>query len=137
MIVVVGYIPTPEGTAAFEQAREMARENKGGMIVLNTGYHGNNNHPHFASPQDLDAIDKELSDFGIAHDIRQAGDARSAAELIVDTAREMDADLIVIGLRRRSPVGKVLGGSTAQAVLLDANCPVLAVKPGQRLVVGG
>ena len=137
MIIVVGYIPTPEGTAAFEQARETARENKGRMIVLNTGHHGNNNHPNFASAHDLDAIAKELTEFGIAHDIHQPGDARSAAGLIVDTAREMDADLIVIGLRRRSPVGKVLGGSTAQAVLLDAGCPVLAVKAGQRLVVGG
>jgi nucleotide-binding universal stress UspA family protein len=49
---------------------------------------------------------------------------------VVDIADEVGAELIVIGMRRRSAVGKLLLGSTAQRILLDARCPVLAVKPG-------
>jgi len=38
------------------------------------------------------------------------------------------ADLLVIGARRRSPVGKALLGSVAQTMILEANLPVLVVK---------
>ena len=47
---------------------------------------------------------------------------------VVDLATELDAELIVIGMRRRSPVGKLFLGSTAQDVLLNASVPVLAVR---------
>ena len=39
-----------------------------------------------------------------------------------------DVDLLVIGMKRRSPVGKLVLGSVAQRLLLSANVPVLAVK---------
>ncbi|QGN33113.1 universal stress protein [Microlunatus sp. Gsoil 973] len=133
MIIIVGYIPSPEGSAAFEQARELAR---GGhdLVVINTGHHGNNAHPNFASAQDLDAVDAELTEAGINHEIRQPAGRTSAAEVILAAADELDAGLIVIGLRRRSPVGKIISGSTAQAILVDARCPVLSVKPGQAVL---
>lgn len=133
MTIVVGYIPSPEGSAAFEQAAEIARGGRHKLLVINTGHHGNNAHPNFAAAQDLDAIDAELDQARIDHEIRQSGGPESAAEVILSAADEVDADLIVIGLRRRSPVGKIISGSTAQAILLDARCPVLSVKPRQRL----
>ena len=52
----------------------------------------------------------------------------SAGEDIVGFAEENAADLIVIGVRRRSRVGKLLMGSSAQYVILKAGCPVLTVK---------
>ena len=57
------------------------------------------------------------------------------AEELIAAADRTDAEFIVIGLRRRSPVGKLLLGSNAQRVLLDASCPVLAVKAEEQLSV--
>jgi len=51
-----------------------------------------------------------------------------AGEDLVQFAGENEIDLIVIGVRRRSKVGKIVFGSTAQYVVLKAPCPVLAVK---------
>jgi nucleotide-binding universal stress UspA family protein len=50
------------------------------------------------------------------------------ADDLIQVAKDVDADFIVIGLRRRTPVGKLILGSNAQRILLDAPCPVLAVK---------
>jgi nucleotide-binding universal stress UspA family protein len=65
----------------------------------------------------------------MAHEIRRGLESASAAEAILEAANDTSAELIVIGVRRRSRVGKLFSGSTAQHVLLDADCPVLAVKP--------
>ena len=65
---------------------------------------------------------------GIEHEVQQPTAGRDAAEEILRIAGEQDATLIVIGIRYRTPVGKLLLGSTAQQVLLEAKCPVLAVK---------
>ena len=126
--VVVGYIPTPEGIAAFERAKDEAVLGGSTLVVVNAGQSGNYAGSTFATPADIDAIDVELSDAGIPHEVIQATDALAPAEEILRVATEKDARLIVIGVRHRTPVGKLLLGSTSQQVLLDATCPVLAVK---------
>jgi nucleotide-binding universal stress UspA family protein len=131
MTIVVGYLPTPEGSAAVDNAIARAGESGARLVVVNTGRNGDYSHPNFATSQDLDALDAELTAAGIDHEIRQPTSGRPAAEEILRAAAELAADLIVIGIRPRSPVGKAVTGSTAQAVLLDATCPVLAVKPAR------
>jgi nucleotide-binding universal stress UspA family protein len=49
-------------------------------------------------------------------------------EDLVDFARENQADMVVVGVKRRSKMGKLLMGSTAQYVVLQAPCPVVTVK---------
>lgn len=126
--IVVGYIPTPEGVAALDTAIGLARAGGGHLTVVNTGRDGNYADATFATAEDIDTIDRQLADADVDHDVRQPTTGRPAAEEILAAVAEVDADLVVIGVRRRSPVGKLVTGSTSQHVLLDAPCPVLAVK---------
>ena len=129
MNIVTGYIPTPEGVAAVDYAIAQAKTSGATLTVVNTGKDGDYSSPVFASGQDLDALAAQLEAEGVTHQIVQPTDGSPAAASILAAAVEADADLIVIGIRRRSPVGKLITGSTAQAVLLGADCPVVAVKP--------
>ena len=52
----------------------------------------------------------------------------TAGEDLVQFAQENEIEEIVIGVRRRSKVGKLLFGSNAQYIILQAPCPVVAVK---------
>jgi nucleotide-binding universal stress UspA family protein len=80
------------------------------------------------SEADLQAIREQLHAAGVEHEVRQLVRGMDPADDLVNVATEVEAEFIVIGLRRRSPVGKLILGSNAQRVLLDAPCPVLAVK---------
>lgn len=128
MTIVVGYIPSPQGLAAVDAAIEEAERRSDRLVVVNSGVLGDYSGPSFADPKDLDALDAQLSDKGIEHEVRQSTRGLAPAEEILSVAAEVNADLIVIGVRKRSPLGKVVTGSTAQQVLLDATCAVLAVK---------
>lgn len=130
--ILVGYIPSPEGVAAFERAKDEAVLRGATLVVVNTGEAGNYAKPSFAKAEDLEAIEKELTEAGLQHEVLQPTSGLAAAEEILRVAGERGVDLIVIGLRRRSPVGKLFMGSTAQQVLLDAPCAVLAVKAAAR-----
>lgn len=72
------------------------------------------------------ALAEEMSSFGVAHTVR--GSVGPYGETIVSLAEDVDADLIVVGGRKRSPTGKAVFGSTAQEVLLNAPCPVTFVR---------
>jgi nucleotide-binding universal stress UspA family protein len=127
--IVVGYMPTRLGLAALRYAEQQAVLAGARLLVVNTGKHGRYDDAVFAEERDLDAVSARLSSRGIEHEITQPMSGRSAAVELLEAAEATGATLIVIGLRRRSPVGKLVLGSTAQQVLMDASCPVVAVKP--------
>jgi nucleotide-binding universal stress UspA family protein len=128
MNIVVGYIPREEGLAALQHATQIAEREEARVVVVNSGVHGNDNDPSFASAADLDAISERLRQRGIEHQIEQPVAADYPADEILKAASAVDADLIVIGLRRRPLVGKVFLGSTVQQIITEAQCPVVTVK---------
>ena len=121
--VVVGYVPKPEGEAALTTAIAEARLRGADLIVVNS-HHARTDEDE----PDLADVRATLEASGVDYEIRQLTRGFEAAEDLVSVAEANDALLIVIGLRRRTPVGKLILGSNAQRVLLDAHCPVLAVK---------
>src|SRR4051794_18687885 len=128
--IVVGYVPKPEGRAALRRAAEEAQLRGAGLVVVNSHRGGRefDREDALDSEADLDEIRRELDAAGVRHEIRQLVRGLDPADDLVNVAVEVGAEIIVIGLRRRSPVGKLILGSNAQRVLLDAPCPVLAVK---------
>ena len=128
MTIIVGYVPRPEGRAALDAAIEQARLLGQPVTVLNTSRGERQVDPAYASEDDLTEVKRVLEDSGVTYTVRQSVSGRDVSEEVVEAAEAERARLIVIGLRRRSPTGKFLFGSTAQRILLDAECPVLAVK---------
>jgi nucleotide-binding universal stress UspA family protein len=128
MTIVVGYVPTPEGEAALTAAVAEAVRREQPLHVLNTARGDSLVDERFADERDLAGIRSLLSAVGVVFEIQQLVRGREAAEEIVEAADRLHASLVVIGIRRRSPTGKLLTGSQAQRILLDATCPVLAVK---------
>ena len=90
--------------------------------------HGNYAKPSFASPRTWTPSRPSSPRRGCSTRCCSPPSGTRAADEILRIAADRGADLIVIGLRRRSPVGKLFLGSTAQQMLLDAPCAVLAVK---------
>jgi nucleotide-binding universal stress UspA family protein len=131
--IVVGYVPKAEGRAALRRAAEEARLRNSRLVVINSHRGGREFEGEDAieSEAQLEEVRKELDGAGVEHEIRQLVRGLDPAEDLVNIAQEVGAELIVIGLRRRSPVGKLILGSNAQRVLLDAACPVLAVKASE------
>ncbi len=126
--VVVGYVPNQEGEAALSHAVAEARTRDARLLVVNTSRGDALVDERYADDDQVGALRTRLQDAGVDHELVRAIRGREAHEEILAVAAERRADLVVIGLRRRTPVGKLLMGSTAQRVLLEATCPVLAVK---------
>jgi len=115
MSVLVAVPDSPEGVAALAAAAAEARLLDTDLIVVNLAL------------QSLDtaSLPTEVQ----VKVIERVGKSdRDPAEAVLDEIREHDVSRLVIGLKRRSPVGKAILGSISQRLLLDSPVPVVAVK---------
>jgi nucleotide-binding universal stress UspA family protein len=128
MPIVVGYVPTPEGRAALDRALEEARLRGLRLVVVNASRGDALVDPRYAPAGDWDGVLHLLAASGVEHETVRQVEAVDPADQLLQVAQQTNAELIVIGLRPRTPVGKFILGSAAQTILLSADCPVLAVK---------
>jgi nucleotide-binding universal stress UspA family protein len=126
--ILVGYIATPEGDAALERALHVSRTHATDLVVLNVARGEAVLEPKRLYDDPAADLVKRLDASGVPYVLRREIISRPAAEAVLQIVDEIKPEMLVIGLRKRSATGKLLFGSTAQRILLDAPCDVLAVK---------
>jgi len=116
MPVIVAGTSTPEGKAAHLFALQEASRRHEDLVyfVLDGG-----------RPDVSLATEAGVSETYAEPDVR----GRDAVGDLLDEAERLAVSAIVVGVRHRSPVGKFLLGSAAQQIILEANAPVISVKP--------
>ena len=129
---MVGYVPTPVGEAAVAAAITEAKLRGEELLIVNSVREGSRVDKSVASDEDLSRLQKSAADAGITARVLRPSHRDDLADEILELAVEHDVSLIVIGLRQRTQVGKFIMGSHAQRILLQADRPVLAVKPDGR-----
>ena len=133
MSVVVGFVRSREGDAALRRAIEEARLRGTKLVVVHSMEGGSKESDTevLAYREALAEVEGRLQADGVDHEVIELVLGHTPAEDLLAVADQTGAELIVIGLRRRTPVGKLILGSNAQDVLLQADCPVLAVKAAE------
>ena len=128
MTVLVGFVPNVLGEAALTASVAEARRRGERLLVVNMSRDDVLVDARRAGEDQLDRVRRDLDELDLEFEVRQIAEGGDAAEVLLDVAQQEEVSVIVIGLRHRTAVGKLLLGSAAQRILLDANCPVLAVK---------
>jgi nucleotide-binding universal stress UspA family protein len=128
MTILVAYVPRPEGQAALDKALEIAKERQEHLVVVNAGRDGVHEDASLAENWDVERIEARLAQAGVQGKVQQFVRGKSVLKEIEDLVDTLQVSLLVIGLRRRSAVGKLVLGSVARDILLSVPCPVLAVK---------
>ena len=112
MSVVVAHQASTIGQVALREAAKEASLRHAPLAVI-----------HVAEGVDLDVVEAHKAGVG-----DQVTTGEDVGEAVLDVVGAIDAELLVIGARRRSPVGKLFLGSVTQNIILHADVPVLVVK---------
>ncbi|MGO2480305.1 universal stress protein [Glutamicibacter ardleyensis] len=122
MAILACYSDTDAGRAAIRRGFAEAHKAQDSLLVANL--------EKDPVTEDQLGIDlNTLADFGVqVRILPPTATVHDGADFVLQAEQEHDVSMIVLGLRKRSRVGKLLMGSIAQRILIEADCPVLAVK---------
>ncbi len=128
MTILLAYVPRPEGQAALDKALELARKSNEQLVVVNASPGGHKEDPSMVYQWDIERITAQMQAAGVDGEVKQYVRGNAVVTEIEELVQTLQVSMLVIGLRRRNPVGKLIMGSVAQELLLSVPCPVLAVK---------
>lgn len=130
MKILVGYKGTNVGKDLMDIAVKHAKAFDGEILIVTSMIGGDKTEKpnFFESEKNLEQAKAYFDDFGVKSEKYLLVRGLEAGEDLVKFAKEKNVDEIIIGVRSRSKVGKLIFGSTAQVVILEAHCPVLTAK---------
>lgn len=127
MTILVAYVARPEGQAALEKGIEIATRRNEPLVVVNAGPGGRDD-TGVLDGYEGERLADRLAKLPVQAEFKHFVRGKSTVDEIEALVDSLPVSVLVIGLRRRSQVGKLLLGSTAQEILMTVSCPVLAVK---------
>ncbi|MDH3471465.1 MAG: universal stress protein [Acidimicrobiia bacterium] len=130
MKIAVGFIDSPEGHAAIDRAIEEAQLRNGNLLIINSKIGGSHDDAgvFIDMAESLKNLEAQLAEVGVPYEIHEFVRGQKPAQDIIDAVADHGAEMIIIGIRKRSATGKMLLGSNALDILHDATVPVLCVK---------
>ena len=127
MTILVAYVARPEGEAALDKGIEIATRRNEALVVVNAGPGGKDD-PGVVDGNEGERLAERLAKLPVPAEFKHFVRGKSTVDEIEALVNHLDVSVLVIGLRRRTAVGKLLLGSTAQEILMTVSCPVLCVK---------
>ena len=129
MNIVVLLIDQEDSQAARDWAVQQARTNTGILHVVPAAADIPGK-PAYISPHYLEELDSALAATGVEYTLYAT--SADPANQVISLVNELSADLAVVGLRNRSATFKLILGSHARHVVVNALCPVVTVKQHQK-----
>jgi len=129
MKILVGYDRSNVAKEALELAKKHAKVFDAKVFILTSLAQSNELQIEDIqrAEHEMEYMTTSLKEDNISCETQAIVSLLSPGEDLVQFAKENEIDEIFIGVRRRSKVGKLIFGSTAQFVILNAPCPVVSV----------
>ncbi len=128
MKILVAYDGSDMAKKALQLAQQHAKAFDAKIYVLHSLVTDMPQKDHEQDQRDMENVKTILEKEGLSFETHLTVRNMMPGEALVEFAEENEINEIIVGVRRRSKVGKFIMGSTAQHVILNAPCPVVAVK---------
>lgn len=125
--ILLAYVPSATSEAALAYAVDEARRRDTSLLVLASERAPDPRKARGVSDQR--PLEERLAETGLEFELRTVPKRDDPADDILDAVEHDDVIMVVLGIRKRTPIGKILLGSTSQRVAIESPVPVVLVKP--------